>query len=379
MFLNSTSNYPTGFDISDSSLKLVQLDKSGDKIKVQAMGKMELEEGLFNKGEIIKKDMIVMAIKKFFNNPQYGKVSSDEVVACLPETKTFLKLIEVEKSPNDFNNVISAEIEKHVPMAIDEIYYDWQVVRNLRDRQFVLIGASPRKIVDSYTSLLEEAGLSVVGLEIESIAICRSLLPEESGAYKGPCDKNYAIIDFGAARTSLTLYSKNTILFTISIPISGNNITEKIAKILDIDYSQAEKAKMICGLDENKAQGVVKNILANVIEELNYKINETLEFYKKHFSDRGPVSQIILCGGGANIKNLEKIISESTKINTILGDSLFNITKNKESIAKILKEVKYGVTNRKDVLSKNNEIFNNEPDSSFATAIGLALRDLFLN
>jgi Tfp pilus assembly PilM family ATPase len=60
--------------------------------------------------------------------PKFGAVSTNEVNACLPDTKTFIKLIEVEKSPNPLPDIIRVEVEKHVPLAIKDIYYDWQVV-----------------------------------------------------------------------------------------------------------------------------------------------------------------------------------------------------------------------------------------------------------
>lgn len=374
MFSNN-STYPIGLDISDTSLKLVQLNKIRDKVKIQAIGKTDLKDGLFDKGEIVNKDVVIREIKALVGKPSFGKVSSSEVVACLPETRTFLKLIEVERSPNNLENLMEAEIEKHVPMSLDEIYYDWEVVKKTRDKQFILIGAAPRSIVDQYTSILTEAGLSVVALEIEPVAICRSLLLEENPKLKHDFDKNYVIIDFGAVRTSLTLYSKNTILFTVSMPFSGEDITQKIATALEIDLAQAEKAKIICGLDESKAQGVVKNILANVINELTAKINEAIEFYKQHFGDRGPISQILLCGGGANIKNLYSVLFDSTKIGTSIGNALVNMDETEENLNRI-----FSKSSESSKKTKAKPIkLDQEVNSTFATSIGLALRSILLD
>jgi len=377
MFLNNPSIYPMGLDVSDSSLKLIQLNKIRDKIRVQAIGRADLREGLFHKGEVINKAEVVKAIKELVNKPLYGEVSTTEVVACLPETSTFIKLIEVEKSPNNLENIIEAEIEKHVPLAVDDIYYDWEIVKKLRDKLQILIGVAPRKLVDNYTSILNDAGLSVVALEVEPVAICRSMLAEENQKYKGTYENNSIIIDLGAVRTSLTVYSKNTILFTVSIPISGEEITREIAKALEIDLAQAEKAKIVCGFDESKAQGVVKNILTNVINDLTQKIKNAIDFYETHFSDRGPINHITLCGGGANIKNLYSIVNQATGIETSVGNALTNVDEDKESFYRMM-----GKSVRSES-EKNNKsktkIYNISPDvnSTFTTAIGLALRGLF--
>lgn len=374
---NNNSQYPIGLDISDSSLKLVQLDKKRNTVKIQAIGKIDFSEKLLNGGDVINQEDAVKAIKTILEKPQYGKVSSNEAVVCLPESKTFIKLIRIEKTPNAIENIIETEIEKHIPMAIGDMYYDWQVISSTRNHQLILIGAAPKKIINQYTKILEDAGLSIVAFEIESIAICRSLLTEEKPRFKGE-NKNYLILDIGATRTGLTVYSKNTILFTISIPISGDEITKKIAESLKIDPTQAEKAKLICGLDEDKAQGVVKGILSGVMDELAAKISEAIDYYNSHFPDRGPINQIILGGGGANIKKLNKIITEKLNINTAIGDPLTNLDGAKEDFSKILNSIKHLETVKKYKEKDKPSTLNNDYKTTFSTAIGLSLRGLYL-
>ena len=306
LFANS-SKYPVGLDISDLSLKLVQLQKRGAKIKIQALGRLDVPEGLIVDGEIKDTEKVVGLVKELVQKPQYGKVSSDMVVACLPETKTFIKLIKVSKTANNLNDTIETEIQKHVPMLIDEIYYDWQIIENKGSDQLILIGASPKKIVNQYTDLLDKAQLSVEALEIESTAISRSVLEEESPKIK-PNGNHYAIIDMGAKRTSLVVYAKNTILFTASVPISGEKITSEISTSLEISKEQAEKAKIICGLNDEKTEKIISKILDNTIKDLNDRIKEVLEFSNNHFSQFGPVNKILLGGGGANIKGIADVI-----------------------------------------------------------------------
>lgn len=377
--LTYNSTYPIGLDISELSLKLVQLNKSGEKIRVQALGKIDLPDGCFQNGEIKNRQAVLGALKKLIANPKFGKITSEEVIACLPETRTFVKLIEVERADN-LEEAVKLELEKHVPMAMDEIFFDWQVMAELPDRFFILAGAAPKAIVNQYTDFLKEARLSVVALEIEPISLCRSLLNEEHPKFKGKYEKNYGIIDIGAKRTNMTIYSKNTILFTISIPISGEEITKNIAEALEIEESQAEKAKIICGLDEKKAQGVIKNILSGEIEDLNKKIGEAIDFYENHFPGRGPLDKIILCGGGANIKNLDKIINKAVSIGTTMGDDLINLGEAKEKFSKILEEthsLNLDLTGKKE--KKKPITITQDSSLSFATAIGLALRGVFID
>ena len=395
MYSLNKSIYPLGLDISDLSLKLVQLNKIRDKIKIQAIGKINLPPGIIESGEIKNKPELINAIKKLTSSPKYGKVSSDEVTVCLPESKTFIKLIEVAKSPNSLSEVIGTEIEKHVPMSINEIYYDWQVIENKAEKYQVLIGAAPKNIVNQYTELLDEAKLFPVALEIEPMAICRGLLVEESPSFKKTKKfsnfkstpekikaKNYALIDIGACHTSMIFYAHKTILFTVSIPITGEQITASIAQTLEISKEQAEKAKIVCGLDENKAQGIIKNILEEVIKKLIKKINEAIQFYQSHYAESGPLEEILICGGGANIKNLTDILKEATSTPVRLADALINLAEAKEKFTEILAEKHLFEINliQKNSRQKNKTLAISQNSSlTFTTAIGLALRGIFID
>lgn len=378
----SSSNSPIGLDISDLSLKVVQLNKQGDKIKIQALGKKNLAKGLISDGEIKNQEKVINKINELINHPEYGKINSNDVIACLPETKTFIKLIEIAKTPNPLAEIIESEIEKHIPMQISDIYYDWQIIDNKLDKQKVLIGVAPRRIIDQYMDLLDKAKLFTTALEIEPLSICRALLKSESPKIKKISKTdlgNYGIIDIGAKRTSLTVYALNTILFTFSMPISGENITQNIADILKISFEQAEKAKIICGLNENKAQGIIKNILSDTIDQLIKKIEEAIDYYNNHFSDRGPIVKFLLCGGGANIQNLDGIISQKINIKVERGNALINLSENIENFSKYLTETH----KTKDTFSKNEagkKIISIAQDTSlsYATAIGLALRGIFI-
>lgn len=389
MLLANNSTYPVGLDISDLSIKLVQLNKIRDKIKIQALGKLTLPPGIITNGAINDRAELIKAIKKIIAAPGYGKVSSEEAAVCLPESKTFIKRIEVAKSPNSLADVIGAEIEKHVPMSKSEIYYDWQVTAELADKYQVLIGAAPKEIVDQYAQLLDDAKLSVAAMEIEPTAICRCLLKEEAPEAKpaaaplkpeGTAPLNYGIIDIGANHTCLIFYSDNTIVFSVSMPISGEEITAKISRTLNLTPEQAEKAKIICGLDETKANGVIKKILEETIKNLISKIKEALDFYENYYG--GKLNKILLCGGGGNITELGKIIAQEFSIKVETADALTNLDETGEKFNPIFMEKhSFDAKLLKNDSSRegNNLSIQQNSGSTFTTAIGLALRGIFID
>ena len=377
MFNFKSSKNIIGLDISDLNFKAVQLVRSGKKIKIQAIGRIDLPKGIIERGSIKDEQVAATALRNLLNKPLYGSFTANRVAACLPETRTFIKLITVEKGPNPLETIIESEIEKYIPMSASEMYYDWQVVKTNDDNYSILIGAAPKRIANQYIDLLKSAKLDVSALEIEAIPICRSLLMEESIKNDKSSDAAYSIIDIGAKRTSLIVYSGNSIAFTLSLPISGEEITERIAGTLEINRDQAEKAKIICGLDRTNARGIIHDILSDIIQELTSKISDAFEYYSKNHPELPPIKKIIICGGGSNIKNLNEILAKERNVEVATGNPFINIDEAEEEFGKNLQET-HSIKDKKipDIGSKTS--IKQSSSISYTTSIGLALRNIFL-
>jgi type IV pilus assembly protein PilM len=282
---------------------------------------------------------------------------------------------------------VENELQKHVPLPLEELYCDWQIIGESGKTNLILIGAASRKIINEQIELLREARLSAVAIETEPISICRCLLKEENPDYRVAEHKNYAIIDIGATDASLTVYSKNTILFAVSLPVAGEEITAKIAKTLDIDRDQAEKVKILYGLDEHDDQPAVKKIIVELIKTIIERSREGIAFFNHHFLSWGPIEKIILCGGGANIKNLDKIIASETGIATERGDIFINFQGNKKTFFHQFRKT-FGLNtdfladeSPKKAKAKQSKTVKISHDTSlsYVTAVGLALRGIFID
>ncbi len=156
--------------------------------------------------------------------------------------------------------------------------------------------------------------------------------------------------------------------------MSSDKTTNIIAASLEISKDEAEKAKIICGLDKSQAHGIVCDILSEMLDTLTQKIETSIDFFNKHYSENGAIDEIILCGGGANIKNLDININERLNIPVHVGNPLINTNENKETLEKHLIE-------KHNLKIKGGNSMSVEQNSiiSFTTAFGLALRSAFID
>lgn len=371
----SSKKFPVGIDISDLSIKLVSLYQRGTGIYLEALGRVELPIGTVMGGEIKKTEVFVSKLKELVGNPLYGNISSTEVNACLPETKTFIKLIDVGRNPNDIKDIVLAELENNIPMATSDIYWDWQLVDIKDDHKYILVGAAPRVIADQYIELFKQAGLTIVGLELESISTVRALLREEDPTYAGDKQTTYAVIDVGARRTSMVIYGGNTILFSVSLPISSEEATKKIAETMNIDEAQAEKAKLVCGFSQDKADGVVRQILMSMVDRLVLKINDIIKFQASHYPQFPSINKILLAGSGVNIEKFDEILAEKLGLAVVKGNVRTNLNDEAEKFDKIFTDAQAMMLKEKNIESTTQ--IEQDISVNFATAVGLALRPIF--
>lgn len=348
--LNPLSN-TFGLDVGDRTFKLVQVRRGRGKrpYKVIAWNSVDVPEGVMERGDIRDMDKAVEHLAKLVHSSK-GSLKGRACVACLPEAKTFIKIIEIPagSTEDDLRKAVIREIEQNIPLPPEDIYYDWQVLEDASARppepeeeaepaaaeqeapaepapvqkrpMKVLMGAAPKDLVDGYTTLLERAGLAPVALEIEAMAISRAIVPDDE-----TIDEAVGILDIGATRSSLVIYDAGALQMSISIPISGIAITKLVSESLDVSYDDAELLKRECGLDASRCEDKMWKILLPLIDDMTEKIRNALRFYKIGFPQGKKIERLFLCGGGAQFKEIDSVLSRKLTIKARRGDALANL------------------------------------------------------
>ncbi|MEK7519557.1 MAG: type IV pilus assembly protein PilM [Patescibacteria group bacterium] len=369
-----------GLDISDLSLKIVKLKKKRGTLKLVSFGETEIRPGIIEGGEIKDEEALSKIIEEAVLKVKGEKLRTKYAICSLPEEKAFLQVIQMPKmSDEELGKAIRFEAENYIPLPVEKVYLDFQKVKPFSDHldhTDVLLVALPKNIVDPYVSCLKKSGLIPLALEVESQAISRALVKGEVTPFP------ISIIDLGATRASFVLFSGYSLHFTSLIYASFHKITQTLAQNFNIDFAAAEELKRKYGLETGvkirfrKKPGDVKveqetiedkeifNVMIPSVLELAEQIKNRLNYYQTHVSHEhlkigkedgnlGGVKKILLCGGGANLKELTHILSLELKIPVETGNPWVNIL---QDPLREVPEMPYLESLR------------------YATAIGLALR-----
>lgn len=303
-----------GFDISDFSVKYLEFITHGDKISVGRFGELVLPEGLVVKGEIVRVEELAKLLKEWGAKEGRALCSSFFTVS-LPEEKSYLRVIQLPKiKQEEVPNAIRWEIEANIPLPLDELVFDYEIVgstENHQDHLDVAITAFPRSIVESYVRTFELAGLNLFALELESLALVRAAASDIDPA------KSIIIVDIGHNRASFAFFSGGSVVFTQTNELGGKVFEENIARSLGVDRVKAALIKKEVGLNKKEYEGKVFSALLPAVSVLLDELRRSISYYHDyahlHEKDRN-IDEILLTGGDSNLLGLDTYIGSALKI-----------------------------------------------------------------
>src|SRR3989344_2569339 len=320
-----------GLDISDLSLKVAQLEKKQHGFRLASYGIGELAEGVIEVGEIKNEDKLVSSIQKTLKQVKGKHIRTRYVIAALPEEKAFVQVIQLPRmNKKELAAAIRFQAESYIPYPIDTVYLDFSVIRPLHNHLNhldVLVASLPREVVDTYMSALKRAGLIPLALEIDAVALTRTVIE------KGVTPIPMLVVDIGQARTKVSIFSGYSIRFTTSLSICSKQFTDAVARALHVDEERAEELKRQYGLytPEDALGQEVFQAVTPVAADFIEQIRKYLEYYETHAPHQHlgklqkNIKKIMLCGGGANLKGLPEFLMRALKIEVVVGNPWINI------------------------------------------------------
>ena len=173
-----------------------------------------------------------------------------------------------------------------------------------------------KEYVRQLNTIFKKAGLEIDGIVPITLAE-RNLVLD-----KNELHDNIMLLDIGAGNTDIGVFEGSSFLYTNSIPLGGDNITNDIALVLNIAEEEADKLKRQYGLalksfidnDNdiilNTCKDTSKNKIiksSELIEIIEARIEEMFSIINKDITNQGlkqKINNVVLTGQG--IVNINK-------------------------------------------------------------------------
>ncbi|MCG9895717.1 MAG: pilus assembly protein PilM, partial [Fimbriimonadaceae bacterium] len=257
----------------------------------------------------------------------------------------------------------------------------------------VVMAITPQSVAGSMVAMVKQTGKKAAALDVEPLSIGRALKVGKD-AYAG---QTVCVVEIGHKTTAINIYTDGRLVMPRQVPIGGEMFTQSIASGLGISMEEAEQRKIQeasvpdlsvapapqaeaptaaynpfaetpaynpFAADDGAAPPVpavspagpeaeLYNSFAPVLDELAAELRRSLDFYR---SKGGDVNAVLLAGGGAKLRGLDRFLSAYAGVPVSIFDPMDGVQVN-------ARRTDAGV------------LSDHRPD--FAVAVGNGLRILF--
>ena len=292
------------------------------------------------KGKIINEDEISLSIAKTIKDAEdetnlkinsayvtipgkYVTIVQNSIVKDVKDKYSGISMKDVQGAISQIKDIEVPESQALVDIVLDKIVLENGTVVTdpvgsisssfTMNAQIIL---AQREYVRKLTSIFKKAGLEIDGIVPTTLAE-RNLVLDTNELHD-----NIMLLDIGAGNIDIGVFEGQTFIYTNSIPVGGDNITNDIALVLNISEEEADKLKRQYGLalksfidnDNdiilNTCKDTTKNKIiksSELIEIIEARIEEMFSIINKDITNQGikqKINNVILTGQG--IVNINK-------------------------------------------------------------------------
>ena len=321
-----------------------------------------LEHGIVVGGELRDPEALAAALKDFFRK---HKLPKRGVRLGIANNRIGVRTFEIAgiEDPKQLANAIRFRAQEVLPIPIEEAVLDYQILSEAPDEdgrivRRILLVVAYRDLVDRYVEACRQAGIQVIGIDLEAFALLRALEAPREAIAADDARGALVAVSVGHDRSTLAVSDGRVCEFTRVLEWGGWALNVAIARALDLSPSEAEPIKRSLSLTETPgpAEGVGDEQLATARDAVRRQLQSfarelvsSLQFYQNQPGSLS-IGEVVLTGGTAHLPGLGAELERLIGVPVRIGDPL-----NRLKMPKRLREA--------------------EQVGSLAVAIGLGIED----
>ena len=317
-----------GLDIGSSSIKLAELAHQQGKLVLLKLKLQKIDSREDNQ------DSQLDALKILFRDIKTKDAKINVVINC---SQSCTKIPVIPFMPkSEILQALKWEMKNYMSFPIDQAVMDYEILQEIAEggvkKLKVAVACCPQETVNRYLDLLSVAGIRPSIFTQHSFALKNvviNLCPKEN--------ETVAFLDIGYNFSELLIFQDKELVFSRKLPVAGQDFTQEMTQALvsdrgktELTLEEAESIKKKYGIYSSNESEILEgkiactqliSLLRPNLEKLVTEIERSFAFYREK-EQGAPVELLLLLGGGGNLKNLTKNLSESLRIPVQLGNPL---------------------------------------------------------
>jgi type IV pilus assembly protein PilM len=212
-------------------------------------------------------------------------IKAKGVNVCAPGFHVFSKFVKLPPvESNKVEQIIQYEAQQNVPFPLAEVVWDYQILGSSANNELeVLLVAIKADIVEGLFRVTESAGLRLQLCDVSPAALCNAFRYNY-----GDLEDCTMLLDIGAKTSNLLFFEKGK-MFSRSINLGANSITQDFATESKKKFDVAEKLKIDEGFvslggayeePDSQDQAAISKIARQFMTRLHIQVNQTMQFYR---------------------------------------------------------------------------------------------------
>jgi len=334
-----------GLDLGITALRVVQLRGTGAIKTLERYGHVPVQGTVAMSDAAEDLAKIAQMIKTLVM--QTG-ITTKNVAVNLPSSRVFTTVIEMDKvSDEELAKTINYQADSLIPTPLNQSKIDWAVIGDSSKdpkKVEILLSSVPNDFIERRLNMLEGAGLNVVAMEPDSMALLRAVVAPDTMSPQ-------LILDLGSASTDLIISMNGAPHLTRSIPFGSRAFVTAAVQSLNIDPAQAQQFVYKFGISKDKLEGQIYNAIIGTVDSLINEIDKSIKFFLSRYPT-AKLERIIMTGGASSLPELPLYVANKFGLNVEIGNAWRNVN--------------FGQERQDELLKTSNH---------FAVAVGLAERN----
>ena len=295
-----------GLDISSTTVKLLELSRTGDSYRVESYAVASLPQDAVVEKAISDIDGVANAVRSVVAQ---SRSKLKLVAAAVAGSAVITKLVQMPEglSEEEMETQLTLEADQYIPYPLEEVALDFEVQGAVPGREGmvdVLLAACRRETIDTRVEAIENAGLEPKVMDVEAYAMERAygLLRENLGLDDSAV---VAVVDIGATMTTLSVLANGQTLYTREQIFGGKQLTDEIMRRYGLPLEEAGLAKKQGGLPDDYEDELLIPFRDAVVQQVTRSLQ--LFFSSSQYND---VDFIIMAGGVSYMEGLVELVQE---------------------------------------------------------------------
>lgn len=310
-------------DIGTSAIKILYLKQTGNSYALLKWTHIPLNDVGTELSPQDRKNIAVTRIAEFIARE---KLPTKNVIASVSGNQVIVRYVKFPKlSREELTKTIQFEAEPYIPFDIREVDLSFHVLGDVMEdgqkKMDTILVAAKKEVIQGRLEILNDLNLRPVVIDLDVFALQNAYELNNPAAV----DEIVLLINIGASVTNMAIVEKQVSRVVRDVFIAGNSFTKAVQRNLACDMKTADEMKAKYSilvtaeekektLSENQKEALqVSSAVTPVAKELLGEIQRSIDFFVSQNPEK-TIQRILLSGGTAQLKNLDKYISNALKV-----------------------------------------------------------------